>query len=990
MMSHIYTMTRVLLVWAIASTLSGSTNTDFVPDELFEDAQLTGVQFVDANTGWAVGDRGVIWHTSDGGQHWERQVSPVTCRFESLCFLTPKDGWLVGGALRRYSHQSEGVVLRTRDGGRQWTRIDGKMLPRLVSVRMLDARRGWVVGYHSTRYPVGVFRTSDGGRSWATIPGHEQWNWLAGDFAAPDQGVVAGTHGRINLVRPNGIQVTRTPPLGLVNLRRLKFVDHARAWLVGDGGLVMQSRDSGLSWQLPDSLPLGLTAQFNFHAVSTFEDHCWIAGSPGSNILATADDGLTWQAHHTGHRLTIRDLTFVDQRHGWAVGDMGAILATRDGGQTWQRQRSGGTRAALVGFFAEPSDIPLEFFAKLSGDEGYLGVVELLNRRDVGDLRPSSSRFNERAHDAMLLVGASGSSAAWRFPLRQRGLRLPAKKVLNTWDNANDGRGADRLEEHVVNRIRQWRPEVIVTHAASPSGDSPVAHLVNQIVLAAVTKASDPTSYMDQVTLAGLAPWKVKKVFSKLDNEQPGTISITTAQLSKRSGCALAEQASAARGLIEERYLPGPNMIGFRLATSTVPDDLARRDFFSGIALPPGGNARRGVVSPAAIDVAAVRREAQKRRNIHQILEQSDRAQAQGGGLFGQVADLTNGLDQQSAGEIMFHLAERYAKTGRQDMAADLFRSLIAKHPHHQLVHVAQRWLVQYYSSGETAVRLRRRQSENVLNAAGSRGDVALATAKQVEQSNPDLHSEPAFRFPIAVTYRQQGMPREAERYFQHLISRRSGSAWGQCAQAELWLTHARGTPPKRVANCPTVTAKPRLDGQLNEPLWKKVKPIELKYRRQDDRGWPAFVFLTHDEEFLYIGMRCTMAPQANYEAQSGPRPRDADLEAQDRIDILIDIDRDYTSYYQLTVDFRGWTSEVCFGDPNWNPEWYVAVVRDESAWHVETAIPMAELVSEPLHGGTVWALGVQRTVPGVGFQSWTEPAAVEIIPEGFGLLLLQ
>jgi hypothetical protein len=32
----------------------------------------------------------------------------------------------------------------------------------------------------------------------------------------------------------------------------------------------------------------------------------------------------------------------------------------------------------------------------------------------------------------------------------------------------------------------------------------------------------------------------------------------------------------------------------------------------------------------------------------------------------------------------------------------------------------------------------------------------------------------------------------------------------------------------------------------------------------------------------------------------------------------------------------------------------------------------------------------VQRVIPGVGFQSWTTPAAAEIVSEGFGLLTFQ
>jgi hypothetical protein len=118
------------------------------------------------------------------------------------------------------------------------------------------------------------------------------------------------------------------------------------------------------------------------------------------------------------------------------------------------------------------------------------------------------------------------------------------------------------------------------------------------------------------------------------------------------------------------------------------------------------------------------------------------------------------------------------------------------------------------------------------------------------------------------------------------------------------------------------------------------------------------------------------------------PRPRDSDLSAHDRVDLLIDIDRDYATYYRFTVDQRGWTAESCFGDSSWNPDWYVASREDDETWTVEFAIPLEQIVEKLPQPREVWAIGIQRTSPGVGFQSWTTPASTEIRPEGFGYLI--
>jgi hypothetical protein len=126
------------------------------------------------------------------------------------------------------------------------------------------------------------------------------------------------------------------------------------------------------------------------------------------------------------------------------------------------------------------------------------------------------------------------------------------------------------------------------------------------------------------------------------------------------------------------------------------------------------------------------------------------------------------------------------------------------------------------------------------------------------------------------------------------------------------------------------------------------------------------------------------------YEPAPTPRPRDADLTARDRVDILIDIDRDFATYYQLSFDYRGFTAESLWGDPAWNPTWFVAANLTDEAWTVEAAVPLDQITGQHPKLRDVWTVGVQRTIPGVGFQSWSTPASTQVMPEGFGYLIFQ
>ena len=86
----------------------------------------------------------------------------------------------------------------------------------------------------------------------------------------------------------------------------------------------------------------------------------------------------------------------------------------------------------------------------------------------------------------------------------------------------------------------------------------------------------------------------------------------------------------------------------------------------------------------------------------------------------------------------------------------------------------------------------------------------------------------------------------------------------------------------------------------------------------------------------------------------------------------------------------RGCIADRCWEDASWNPDWFAATSASETSWSLEAAIPLAELTGTLPESKHVWAVGVQRIVPDVGFQSWTQPATTQTAPEGFGLLVFE
>lgn len=1034
-------------------------------DELLDDAQLNDVYFVDDRQGWAVGDRGVIWHTEDAGRQWRLQHAALGYSLRSVFFIDEKTGWAAGGYTHPYTHTSSGVLLSTRDGGRTWQLHDKLLLPALRRIRFFDARRGWAIVARCDLFPGGLLFTVDGGLSWSPPGSGQGGDWTCGDMFSPGNGALAGRHGIVAWVRASTLELSAAEFCWFQTPRQLRFFGPTRGWLVGDGGLVRSTSDQGQTWQQPRRLPPSL-AQFDLAAVTLRHNKIWMVGAPGTRVWHSPDGGQSWQWSPTGVRAPLRALCFVDDQHGWAVGALGTILATDDGGQTWRIQRAGASRVAVLTLVAQLEDVPLELIARLSADEGYLSAVEVLNRRDWQSSWDMAVAPEERLHEAVVALGGCHGALAWQFPVRGAELRLPAAQLLAKWarvhracveevrQRATDTAGDDNRDAlggtlsaesenalrafraHLVRRIRMWRPEIIITNDASPQGDDPSRHLVNQAVLQAAAEAADRRCFPEHIDQASLEPWEVKKVYAALPPDERGGVELNTSQIAMRLGCSVAAAAAIPRGLLHSQSAQTPQRLGFRLLVNNLPTAEAGRDrdFTSGIELPPGGEARRKPPQPAVENLAAFQRLAQQHRNLQAIVQRVDSDARGGENLLGQIGEMTSRLDASAAAQVLHQLAERYHNTGRWDLAADCFSMLAQRYPDHPLAGPATVWLVQFYSSSEAGWRLRNPHRFGIrltsatsgeplgpLGKPGNLAEQALALGQRLENTRPELAAMPALVFPLAAAARHLGAHSHRGEptamwntpgsppttgssalgsiaktdWLQRLAAfgssgRADGDPWQQCRLGENWIATGRGKPPKPVIKCIKTSVKPRLDGSLDDAVWQASEAAALESPYGDDASWPASVALAYDEEFLYLAVKCRFAPGLKYPPASTPRIRDAKLAAYDRLELLLDVDRDYATYYRLSVDYRGFTADECWGDASWNPTWFVAAAQDEHTWCIEAAIPMAELVPSAPSNGDVWAVGIQRVVPGVGLQTFHQPATIPYAPQSCGYLVFQ
>ena len=80
-------------------------------DYIGEDNNLNGIFFIDENNGWIVGNMGKIFKTTNGGVSWNEQISGTENDLNRAFFLNENTGWIVGW---------NGTLLATTDGGTNW------------------------------------------------------------------------------------------------------------------------------------------------------------------------------------------------------------------------------------------------------------------------------------------------------------------------------------------------------------------------------------------------------------------------------------------------------------------------------------------------------------------------------------------------------------------------------------------------------------------------------------------------------------------------------------------------------------------------------------------------------------------------------------------------------------------------------------------------------------------------------------------------------
>ncbi len=298
-------------------------------DSTLATTYFNSVHFVDTLNGWIACDNGLIIHTTNGGINWIRQTSGFLGHLRKIRFSDSLHGWVIGDS---------GKILYTFNGGNSWLSQNSGGSWTLNMLSVVNSTKAWISGNERAIF----LNTTDSGSNWDTlnpqIPGGDKISDIF--FVDSSKGWYCTWHyisppgftgGSINNTWTGGLYWW-TQSWSQNILRSIHFIDSDYGWCTGDW--VIYKTTNGTTWNKLD-FPQHWFSHIYFVTPYIGWVIDWGFGPSGpshSYIHFSSDGGYNWSYQFASQNRIIKDICFVEQKHGWAVGQSGLILHTTNGG----------------------------------------------------------------------------------------------------------------------------------------------------------------------------------------------------------------------------------------------------------------------------------------------------------------------------------------------------------------------------------------------------------------------------------------------------------------------------------------------------------------------------------------------------------------------------------------------------------------------------------------------------------------------------------
>jgi len=291
------------------------------------DEVLNDVYFVDQNIGIAVGDSGIIIRSVDGGLNWSTVKEVGDFSFTKIKFWDQYNGIVIGDA-----------VYTTNDSGENWNILELENAY-FLDIELIENDAAIISGYPSILYRIDQFGKS------TELLSDTSFTFEISHLSFVNDSVGFG-HSSLFPGGVENILITndggRTwqsieSPYEISIIEDISFISEEIGYRGGwYNSHLMKTIDAGLHWQQVDNCDASdqnpyWSAIIDFHIIQAQSDVYYACGWYG-NIFKSVNNGDCWTALETPTDEVLNAIYFIDDTHGWAVGQHGVILKTNNGG----------------------------------------------------------------------------------------------------------------------------------------------------------------------------------------------------------------------------------------------------------------------------------------------------------------------------------------------------------------------------------------------------------------------------------------------------------------------------------------------------------------------------------------------------------------------------------------------------------------------------------------------------------------------------------
>lgn len=245
-----------------------------------------------------------------------------------------------------------GYIVLSDDGGASWKRARSPAAPLLTAVRFVDARRGWAVGHDSV-----ILATADGGETWAQQFSSPAENRPLLDvlFLDASTGIAVGAYGAYYETADGGKTWNdRKASADDKHLNAIVRLGDGKLLILGEAGTILTSADAGKTWT-----PVTSPYKGSLFGAVVAEDGAVVAFGMRGRIFRSPDAGKTWSPVDNASAATLMGGSSLPGGAIVIAGSAGTALVSRDGGKSFVPLATGTTRAFSKAILGAPDSVLL-------------------------------------------------------------------------------------------------------------------------------------------------------------------------------------------------------------------------------------------------------------------------------------------------------------------------------------------------------------------------------------------------------------------------------------------------------------------------------------------------------------------------------------------------------------------------------------------------------------------------------------------------------